>query len=89
MLFNKGELSGLLDGPSSWCRVWRVELDNEVTGVEAFDLVPEFPLCELCGSEPCVLVYNRTCWRRSTTRSGREMFVEKVGIVAGEFGVMV
>lgn len=89
MLFNKGELSGLLDGPSSWCRVGRNELDNEVTGVEAFDFVPEFPLCGLYGSEPGVLVYNCTCWRRSTTRSGRKMFVEEVGVVAGEFGVVV
>lgn len=89
MLFNKGELSESLDGPSSWCRVWVIELDNEFAGVETFDLVPEFPLCGLCGSEPCILVYDGTCWRRSATGRGREVFVEEVGVVAGELGVVV
>lgn len=79
----------LLDRPSSCCRVRRIELDNEFTGVEAFDFVPEFPLGGLGSSEPCILVDDGACWRRGTTGRRREVFVEEVGVVAGEFGVMV
>lgn len=52
----------LLDRPSSCCRVRRIELDNEFTGVEAFDFVPEFPLGGLGSSEPCILVDDGACW---------------------------
>jgi len=62
VLFNKGELEGLLEGLSSWCRVWRIELDNEFTWIEAFDFVPEFTLGGLSGSEPCIFIDDCACW---------------------------
>ena len=61
MLFDKGEF--MRPGvPSSWCRVWRIEFEDEFTWIEALDFMPEFSLCGLSGSEPCVFVDNRACW---------------------------
>jgi hypothetical protein len=61
MLFDKGELMGL-KGPSPWCRVWRVELEDKLTWVEALDFMPEFAVRGLRGSEPCILVDDCACW---------------------------
>jgi hypothetical protein len=88
MLVDKGELMRL-NGPSPWCRVWRVELEDKLTWVEALDFMPEFSVRRLGGSEPCILVDDCACWRRGSTRRGREVFVQEVGVVAGEFGVVV
>ena len=75
--------------PSPWCRVWRIELEDKFAWMEALDLMPKFSVGGLSGSEPCVFVDDCACWGRSTARRGREVFVEKVGVVAGEFGVVM
>jgi hypothetical protein len=61
MLFDKGKFMRL-SVPSPWCRVWRIEFEDKFTWIEALDFMPEFSLCGLSGSEPCVFVDNRACW---------------------------
>ena len=66
-----------------------MKVDDESTRVKALDRGPEFTVCRVSGSKPCVFVDNCARGRRGTTRRGREVFVEKVGVVAGEFRVVM
>lgn len=45
-------------GRSAWCRIRGIKVDNKSTRVEALDRGPEFTVCRLGSSKPCVFVDN-------------------------------